>query len=103
MVVKTNANEQCKGCVVEKKCIRCLALENSLQHQKDDENLDLAVAPSAPPVTTERGEGDNSDSDLESESDCRCKGGQRADLFTTPVSHRTRKRGGRERKVDSGA
>ncbi|XP_065517017.1 uncharacterized protein LOC136004457 [Lathamus discolor] len=94
MVVKASSAEECKGCAGGKECVKCLALGNSRRHQKDEEDLDLLIAPLV--TDEERGEQGESDSDLESEEEGENGGGRKINSPVTPVSHRTRRRGGRE-------
>ncbi|XP_053911764.1 uncharacterized protein LOC128850785 isoform X2 [Cuculus canorus] len=82
MVVSTKSDEQCKGCVTEKKCMKCLAVENALQHKEDDD-FDLLVAPSAPPAPRDTGVKGDGEDEVEIEEQ---------EYSTTPVSHRTRQR-----------
>ncbi|XP_065525208.1 uncharacterized protein LOC136009050 [Lathamus discolor] len=93
MVVKTSNAEKCRECAGEKECVKCLAMRNSRRHQRDEEDPGLLVAPLV--INEERGEGEESDSDLESEEECENGGGRERNSPVTPVSYRTRRRGGR--------
>ncbi|XP_061205549.1 uncharacterized protein LOC133210300 [Neopsephotus bourkii] len=99
MIVKTSNAGECKGCAEGKECEKCLASGNSRQHQKDEEDLGLLIAPlTSLAIKGERGEGGDSDDDLENRSDYDCKETQSS---VTPVSHRTRQREGRERRMQT--